>query len=633
MASRKRPEERRSGPAQRDAVQRRAGRAQLITLITDFQSLIVGVEEHGCGLEAQLESWYHFLVQPDPWDTITLTSASVPGNPPQAVLGTNGTGVDATVLKMRHDFLRPDSLVAIIQVTNKEDSWSDPLWLGGYGWVARTTNFPGGPGHGAGPIGTSECDQPVNINTSPPTGGPNDPNCLSCAFPSNSKPGPESVTTGTDLLIGDDPNCMACAPGATTCPQRGWYTPAAPSVPITAADGVTVRYARQIMRQKYGFDSQFDYHRYVDGLTLLNVPDRNNESQDSSSESTFRNCTNPLFAASLPDGTDLTPATLCQLAPGPRTQSLVFYGLIGGVPNQLVTDVNGDFKHKLGTADWTAILGSDPDHYVFDGMDPHMIQSTAPRTGLEAPSSSMYSLGTDPDNGREWNTLTAPSGIDFQYACTFALPTPKDCTAVSSGTCDCIGIEATATDAPPLCDPNARTMQVGNRAYPSSRELLVAKALGNQSVAGSICAADTNPADVSLPTFGYHAVLDALVDRMAPAIGNGCLPQPLPTNPDGTTVCSMIGLYAGGDQAAGCTDAGMSQPTASMLAWIAANAQTLGQPVACVLQELTSCVNTTQTGWCYAAPGIGCKQSVVLDQHPAVPLYLMCPVETIVETD
>ena len=56
---------------------------------------------------------------------------------------------------MRHDFLRPDSLVAIIQLTDEEDSWSDPLWLGGYGWTSRTNQFPGGPA-GAGPRGTHE---------------------------------------------------------------------------------------------------------------------------------------------------------------------------------------------------------------------------------------------------------------------------------------------------------------------------------------------------------------------------------------------------------------------------------------------------------------------------------------------
>ncbi|HEX4512123.1 MAG TPA: hypothetical protein VH054_01260, partial [Polyangiaceae bacterium] len=170
-------------------------------LITDFQALVHGVDQHGCGLEAQLESWYRFLVQPDPYDTIEMSN----DNPPRATYA----GVDATLLAMRHDFLRPDSLVLIVQITDEEDSWSDPLWFGGYGWTARTANFPGGPGSGAGPRGTSECDQPEDINN-PTTWGPNNPDCTSCAFPSSTKP-----VSGT--AIGQDPNCNACAPGATTC--------------------------------------------------------------------------------------------------------------------------------------------------------------------------------------------------------------------------------------------------------------------------------------------------------------------------------------------------------------------------------------------------------------------------------
>ena len=138
-----------------------------------------GVQQHGCGLEAQLESWYRFLVQPDPYDTIQLST----DNPPRASLN----GVDATLLKMRHDFLRPDSLVAIIQLTDEEDSWSDPLWLGGYGWTSRTNAFPGGPGSGAGPRGTTECDQLEDVNN-PTTWGPNNPDCTSCAFPGSNKP-------------------------------------------------------------------------------------------------------------------------------------------------------------------------------------------------------------------------------------------------------------------------------------------------------------------------------------------------------------------------------------------------------------------------------------------------------------
>ncbi len=575
----------------------------------DFQSLVQGVNQHGCGLEAQLESWYRFLIQPDPWDTITLTT----DDPPKAVVGSNGgTGVDATLLKMRHDFLRPDSLVAIIQLTNKEDSWSDPMWLGGYGWTSRTQTFPGGPGQGAGPIGTSECFEPVDMN-SPLTTGPNNPDCTSCAFPGSLKPIAKTP-------IGQDVNCQACAMGASSCLQKGWYTPAAPTVPITAADGLNARYASQLMRAKYGFDNQPSIQRYVDGLKSPTVPDRNNESHDSSNYVPTRNCTNPLFAQNLPDGSDTSPGAICTLQPGSRTPDLVFYTLIGGVPPAIVTDANGNLKQALTAADWATLVGKDPAHYIFDGIDPHMLQSTAPRSGLQTPP-GVYTLGADPVNGREWNTLTSGAGIDLQYACTFTLPTPKDCTAaINAGTCDCVGAAAASPDGPPLCDPVTRSMQVRGKAYPAIRELRVAQALGTQAVVGSVCAPDD------------RVSLDGLVDRLTSTLAHQCLPSPLPRNPDGTSACSMIAVFPGQTQAKGCIDAGMSQPTADMLTWLQQDKASpinggLGPPpAACVFTQLTSCTGSAP-GWCYAVPGPqGCTQSILFDQAPIAPLFLMCPV-------
>ncbi len=173
-------------------------------LVTDFSTLVNGVQEHGCGLEAQLESWYRFLVQPEPY--VNLVSNN--GSPPQFSLD----GVDATLLKQRFDFLRPDSLVLIVQITDEEDSWSDPSWLGGYGWTTRTFNFPGGPGGslGVGPRGTTECDQAVDPNN-PLTTGPNNPDCVSCAFSGSNKP-----VSGSP--IGADPNCESCV-GGGSCPM------------------------------------------------------------------------------------------------------------------------------------------------------------------------------------------------------------------------------------------------------------------------------------------------------------------------------------------------------------------------------------------------------------------------------
>ena len=576
---------------------------QAAPLVSDFQSLVQGSGEQGCGLEAQLESWYRFLIQPDPYASITLSNDAIP----RAQLD----GVDTTVLKMRHDFLRPDSLVAIIQLTDEEDSWSDPLWAGGYGWVARTFDVPpNGRGLGAAARGTSECDAP---------NGSNDPDCVSCMFGGN-KP-----VAGTP--VAQDPNCTSCPPGAASC-TPGYYVPAAPNVAITAADGVNVRYSRQVMRKRYGYDNQHSYKRYVDGLRSLTVPDRNNESHDAANYAPNRNCTNPLFAAALPDGSDTSPAALCQLAPGPRTPDLVFYAIIGGVPNELLTDSNGNLKTALSDADWAAILGNDPDHYDFSGMDPHMVQSVAPRMGLTQPT-GVYGLGTDPINGREWNTLTSTAAIDLQYACTFDLPSTRMCQQGDTS-CDCAPGNATTDPAgPPLCDPMNRTTQVKGKAYPQSRYQLVAKALGSQAVVASLCAKVVT-GDTSAPSYGYNGAMQAIVSRLKNVLGEQCLPQPLQVASDGTVPCSVLVVYPSQtNQAAGCTDPGMSQPSASALArfdqqWIASLGDAgagMTPPVVCQLAELqqgkdyqgASCDTAPTAGWCYvtgAANTGGCSQAI-----------------------
>src|SRR5262249_18188210 len=103
---------------------------------------------------------------------------------------------------------------------------------------------------------------------------------------------------------------------------------------------------------------------------------------------------------------------------------------------------------------------------------------------------------------REWDTL----GSDLQYACTFALPAEKDCTDPRfMGACDCTA----AGPNPPLC--NGAT-QIRGKAYPSIRELSVARALGARAVVASICPSQAAPPD---PAYAYRPALRALGDRMA----------------------------------------------------------------------------------------------------------------------
>jgi hypothetical protein len=149
--------------------------------------------------------------------------------------------------------------------------------------------------------------------------------------------------------------------------------------------------------------------------------------------------------------------------------------------------------------DWVRILGKDPLHFDLTGIDPHMIQSVAPRAGLPGPSSPD---GTDPINGREWDTQLG----DTQFACTFPLPTPKDCSLPQFlPACDC-----TPGKSPGLCDPTNNNLQVRGKAYPAIRELEVARALGSRAIVGSICPLQASDA--------YRPAMSALGNRMAKSI-------------------------------------------------------------------------------------------------------------------
>jgi hypothetical protein len=201
------------------------------TLIGDFTAMIQGVHEHGCGFEAQNEAWYRFLVQPDPFDG--NSGILINNNRAQEV------GLDATILQQRAKFLRPDSLLAVIVVTDENEEVANPLAVGGEGWLYESAPFPGSPTYGA-PEGTQECRT-----------NPNDPNCTSCAF-SNIRAAPNFATECPDDPAGG---------------MQGFLDP--------SNDGVNVRFFNQ--KQRFGVFAGYPIARYVRGLQKRSVPDRAHE--------------------------------------------------------------------------------------------------------------------------------------------------------------------------------------------------------------------------------------------------------------------------------------------------------------------------------------------------------------------
>jgi hypothetical protein len=558
------------------------------TLEKDFADVITGVGQDGCGIESQLESWYRFLIQPDPYDSIQTDSSN----------HASWQGVDATILKQRHDFLRPDSLVAIITLTDENDSEVDVRSLSGSGYQFMRTEFDP-------PKGTKACDS-----------NPNDPACTSCQY---------------------NPSDPGCPQGADTVhsASNDWgYNP-------------NLRHVHT--KAKYGVDFQFPIRRYVDGLSKTKVPDRNGEYPTANAayagEGDDADCTNPLFAASLPDGSAVDPKSLCNLPIGSeRTPDLIFFGVIGGVPNQLLHYDGTDDSLTLTAADWTKILGNDPETFDYAGIDPHMVESYAPRAGLPAPTAAN---DADPISGREWITDSTgvgpsalpnpgpmPFDVDREYACIFPLAKARDCTdPANAQACDCPatnpGAAVPAGGIPPVCDASNPTSQVAAKVYPTPRELLLAHKMGDQGIASSLCPIDlVDNATGDDPKYGYRPAVAAIISRLKHALASACLPQPL--DPDANGDVSCLVLEALPPSSGSCASKGLSDADPKIAAPFASSLQVepgtdggaattfticeAPQLVGNDLDATGSCTaNNSKAGWCYVtgnAAGAGCAQAV-----------------------
>jgi hypothetical protein len=433
-------------------------------LVSDFQALLADAGLHGCGLTAPLEAWYRFLVEPDPYSQIGKDSS---GN--VAVLN----GVDATILQQRHDFLRPDSAVAIVVVAGENDRSADPLSLSAQGWAFETLPFPNSPA-GAAPEGTAICAT-----------NPLDPMCTSCAYETAS------------------PNFATICPNDPPSGTRGYLD--------NSDDYLNVRFFH--MKQRFGLDAQFPIQRYVTGLTGASVPSSASAHDANGNYAPSLNCRNPLFAQNLPT---TASQELCNLAPGPRTPNHVFLTVIGGVPHQLLqsnaADANSAQKPALSAADWTAILGADPLNYDFTGADFHMLESYLPRTKSSCQPTAADDC--DPIAGREWDSKKE----DLQFACIYPLTAARDCSQQQpyGGACACAPNALNATTQ--LCQKTGSgytNVQISGQAYPTIRPLALARAVGSQAVVSSLCPIHPTEAAPGDPLFAYRPAFGSLLDRMS----------------------------------------------------------------------------------------------------------------------
>lgn len=130
-----------------------------------LKDMVIGVGQTGCGYEMQLESIYRFLVDPAPYERLV----------PEPVAGLADKnvrfGLDQRILDQRADFLRTDSLVAIIMLSDENDCSAQAE---GYGYFSFSNQLE---------RGATICETDPNdaccysCNGSPPAGCDADPIC------------------------------------------------------------------------------------------------------------------------------------------------------------------------------------------------------------------------------------------------------------------------------------------------------------------------------------------------------------------------------------------------------------------------------------------------------------------------
>jgi len=432
------------------------GQADVQKLTADLTALVVGSGQVGCGYEAQLESWYRFLIEPNPYQTIAVQGgAAVP------------QGTDNVLLEQRRDFLRPNSVLGILVLSDENDC---SIRDGGQYYYAAQVGSPGG--------GVFHLPRPQSACATDPS----DPCCRSC---------------GQDVGQG--------------CPAKGAECEGALS---TLEDQANLRCWDQ--KRRFGIDFLYPIDRYVSGLQDPEITDRDGNV-----------VRNPLFSDLNPNDTisEIRDAGLVFLTSiqGVPWQDIARQDPSGKPDLKTGRDSAGrDVGAFQSAAEleengvWPIILG-DPSHYYASAADrptdPLMIESVTARQGsnpvtgdaLAPPGAATMA---NPINGHEYSI---PASDDLQYVCIFPLAAPRDCSLPNQTTCDCTKMP----NDNPLCQNDQGafgTTQYRAKAYPGLRQLELIRALGSQGVVGSIC-----PAQTAQPTtldFGYVPTVRTLVESL-----------------------------------------------------------------------------------------------------------------------
>lgn len=495
----------------------------------EFRNFVTAAGETGCGYEMSLESWYRFLVDPVPPASIDMQFPA-DGSTPQ----TARIGEDADILTQRRQFMRPDSLLAIVMLTDENDC---SIRDDGRSWLMTK-----------GVYGTHRLERGSSICET----NPDDPCCYSC----NDLAPPAGCAS--------DPICASDTTGKNTSDNLRCFD----------------------QKRRLGYDFLFPTRRYVNALKLKTLcPEQNFGDLDCTcADHPGETCVpgpsypNPIYTASPED-----------LAAGlqPRVDpNMVFLAGIVGVPwqdiatTESVVDSNAPLQYRPSSAlDWAMLLpgadGTPP-------TDPLMRESIEPRTGIHPITQEPIGLPTG--NQVRVNSINHhefdAQGFELQYACIFdlgerlsetqttsaLLGARRDCGSCPAATpgdtaseaafkecsdklqsCSCSKDNTPPSTPSPLCqnpdDGTYGTIQYAAKAYPGTRELEVLRGHNetakDNAVVASICPKDLTYDHRDDPGYGYNPAVASLVDRLKVKLNNACLPRTLSMDGDQVN-CKVI---------------------------------------------------------------------------------------------
>jgi hypothetical protein len=535
-------------------------------LVGRFQDMVGAVGENGCGWEASLESWYRFLVDPRPYRELVRV-ACAGGGPESGCVApaTNPDGsviVDDELLEQRRNFLRDDSLLAVIMLSDENDC---SIQARGQYWV----------------VAEPDPFQPMFRGSSACDANPNDPCCYSC---------PLSPPAGCEA----DPVCNASSE------QMQNRLP-------SARDGQNLRCFDQ--KRRFGFDFLYPTRRYVNALSQQTLClDRPDLSLAGCAPESL--VPNPLFASGKrPPGTIFLGGII-----GVPWQAIASDVRANRLPLG-ADELRFKTFEELTDADWSGILGTPG---VAAPENPWMIESTQPRPGVD-PGNLINGREYATDQG-------SGTDDDLEYACIFPLPQARDCSDPNRpGACDCssLGFDKPLCELQPGVDAPS-SMQYWAKAYPGLRQLEVLREFGKQSsnaIVASICA--RNVQNDLLPDFGYRPAMSAIVERLKEKLANRCLPRRLEPARDGTVPCALVEVRFGVSECSCDEGSARSEPSKKIAAQIrdrllASYAERCGaddpacqRACLCEVEQIRSsnerlaCQNADDPlgveGWCYVA--------------------------------